>query len=66
MYGFNILIIKVPTFPILTSELSKVVASCSQVGAMALQCPHHGAKNLMKWDPEIRGKKKQLMKSLIF
>lgn len=47
-----------PTFPILTSsECSKVVASCSQVGAMALQWPHHGAKNLTKWAPEARGEK---------
>lgn len=46
-----------PTFPIFTSlECSKVVASCSQTGAMALQWPHHGAKNLIKWAPETRKK----------
>lgn len=43
------------TFPILTSSVcSKVEASCSQVGAMALQWPHQGAKNFMKWEPGSR------------
>ena len=31
----------------------KVSASCSQAGAILLQCPHQGAKNLMKWDPDL-------------
>lgn len=40
------------TLPILTnSECSKLVASCSHVGAIALQWPHHGAKNFTKWEP---------------
>lgn len=64
---FNVLVIEVPTFPILTSSVcSKVVASCSQVGAMALQWPHHGAKNLMKWDPGRGGKKKKATKNFSF
>lgn len=56
-----ILVVKLKklTFPILTSsECSKVVANCSQVGAMALQWPHHGAKNFTKWAPETRKKEK--------
>lgn len=50
-----------PTFPILTvSECSKTWASCSQVGAKALQWPHQGAKNLMKWLPfKLKRKKKE-------
>lgn len=67
LYCFNVLVIEVPTFPILTSSVcSKVVASCSQVGAMALQWPHHGAKNLMKWDPGRGGKKKKATKNFSF
>lgn len=49
-----------PTFPIFTSsECSKVVASCSHVGAMALQWPHQGAKNLIKWAPEAGRKERK-------